>query len=198
MDSTDVSVDAGEERVFAHPKIFYRGIGYCSLSEAVFGVMLEYYIPGFDIVPGRTFQIPLGKGRSCDFLINGILVEYHEVRLKPSRGRYGDFSDESDLREYQNRARRLKYKHKKRRALDRITRQRLTLRYIERRLRHISECRHHSDRELIVATSREDFYDQVLTRFAIVEVPPLDVYLKQFWHLVRVIAAKNERRALSA
>lgn len=187
-----VSDNSIDEQIFVDPKIQYRGIGYCSLSEAAFAVLLEYYIPGFEIVPYRTFQIPLGFGRSADFLINDVIVEYHQPRLVPSRGKRGDYETKEEVQEYLRRASKFQRNSRKRKMLDRMTRERLRANYELRRLAQLQEHPHHREKELIVACSREEFYEKVICRFSIIETPPMDIFLIQFWKLVSHIADQNQ------
>ncbi len=193
--SPTAEVEPPSEKVFAKPSFFYRGIGYCSLSEAAFGVLLEYFIPGFDIISGKTFQVPLGNGRSADLKINDVIVEYHQVRLIPSRGKLGDYPSEQAFQEYLNLRRRFKRSPHKRRALERVTRRHLLHYYTLRRKKHVEASPWHQNCELVVASSPEEFYFLVLDRFSILELPPLEKFFQMFWNLVRTIAEQCQEKS---
>lgn len=180
-------------RPHAQPQIYFRGVGYCSLSEASFALLLEYFIPGFDIVPGKTFQVAIGSGRSVDFCINGTLVEYHQLRLHPSRGKFGDFGSEAEFKEYRRVLQRVRGNSHKRALLSKIVHQRLAGNYFRKRRAFLDQSPHFSQCELIVATTRDEFYDLVVRPFAIVEVPSNRVLEEIFWRGVKQVAAEQAR-----
>jgi hypothetical protein len=191
-DSHHACVWQPNNRPHAHPQIFYRGIGYCSLSEAALAMLLEHFIPGFDIVLGKSFQVPIGEGRSVDFCINGVVVEYHQIRFFPSRGKCGDFKSEEEFREYRRLQQRVRGNPSKRALLDRIMHQRLSANYFERRRALLDRSAYFSSAELVVATSREEFFDLIIRRFALVELPSRAQFTAMFWQMVKVVAAANE------
>lgn len=178
-------------RPHAQPQIYFRGVGYCSLSEASFALLLEYFIPGFDIVPGKTFQVAIGSGRSVDFCINGTLIEYHQLRLHPSRGKFGDFGSEAEFKEYRRVLQRLRGNSHKRALLSKIVHQRLAGNYFRKRRAFLDQSPHFSQYELIVATTRDEFYDLVVRPFAIVEVPSNRLLEDMFWRGVKQVAAEQ-------
>ncbi len=179
-------------RPHAHPQIFHNGVGYCSLSEASFSILLEYFIPGFDIVPGKTFQVAIGAGRSVDFCINGTLVEYHQLRLNPSRGKFGDFSSESEFREYRRILQRVRGSSRKRALLEKIVHQRLAGHYYRKRRAFVDRSPHFAHCDLVVATTREEFFDRVVRQFSILAVPSNSVLESMFWKGVKQVAENQE------
>lgn len=177
--------------VFARRQIHYNGVWYCSLSEAAFGALLERFISDFKVVEGLTFQVPMGNGRSVDFQIDGVLIEYHQVRLAPKRGTYGDFRSWREYAQYAKTARHL-IRHKQRwQTFAKQVQEKLALNYYQRRKQMIAENPFYRSAELIVATSREDFYRKVILRFAPEKAPGLDEFLAMFWWWVNIIAKEN-------
>lgn len=66
------------------------------------GLLLERYIPGFELVPGKTFQVPIGLGKHCDFYVNNTYLEYHPINL------HFEFLDKQALRQLRNALRHVK------------------------------------------------------------------------------------------
>jgi hypothetical protein len=74
---------------------------FCSRSERVCATLLQRYIPRFRLEEGISFQVPIGTDRqgntlAVDFLVDGVLVEYHPLRFQRDRRRCGDFTDSDD------------------------------------------------------------------------------------------------------
>lgn len=74
---------------------------FCSRSERICATLLQRYIPRFKLEEGISFQVPVGTDRqgntlSVDFLVDGVLVEYHPLRFQRDRRRCGDFADSED------------------------------------------------------------------------------------------------------
>jgi len=155
-------------------------------------MLLEYFIPGFDVVLGKSFQVPIGEGRSVDFCINGVMIEYHQIRFFPSRGKCGDFKSEDEYREYRRLQQRVRGNPAKRELLEKIIHQRLSANYFERRRALLDQSAYFSHCELIVATSREEFFDLVIRRFALVALPARSQFTAMFWQMVKAVAAANE------
>lgn len=171
--------------------ISYNGTRYCSLSEAALGVLLEQFLPGFKVIEAKTFQIPIGNGRCVDFLINGVLVEYHALRLSREHGRYGDFACQKEYRRYLKHFRRVRNNPRQRFQLYKATCRRLAARYTKLRRAWIERSPMHSGRELIVATSREEFYEKVIVRFGGPNIPSRGEFLALFWWWVNMLAHQN-------
>ena len=75
---------------------------FASKSEMACGLLLERYIPGFELVPGKTFQVPIGLGKHCDFYVNNTFLEYHPINL------HFEFLDKQALRQLRNALRHVK------------------------------------------------------------------------------------------
>lgn len=64
------------------PKIPQEIFKFDSRSEAVCAIILERYVPNWQINTGTTWQIPLPLGKFADFRINNTIVEFHPIDLK--------------------------------------------------------------------------------------------------------------------
>lgn len=154
-------------------------------------MLLEQFVAGFKVKEGRTFQVQIGKGRSVDFLINGVLVEYHAMRLVPERGKYGDFPCRREYFEYTRRLSKLGTNRYQRNRLYQSTCQRLAGNYYQRRNAMVQQSARFRGHELIVAATREEFYQKVMRRFAGPKIPSLRAFLGLFWWWVNIIARQN-------
>lgn len=67
---------------------------FSSKGEYACGVLLERYIPDFDLIPGATFQVSIDRGRKCDFRIQDTFLEYHPITF------HYDFDDKQALRRF--------------------------------------------------------------------------------------------------
>jgi hypothetical protein len=187
------SSPSGKRRVFAQATIFYNGIGYCSLSEAVCGTLLELFVPGFEVREGETFQIPAGSGGgSVDFRIGDVLIEFHGLRFNPEGGRYGDFSSRHEYAHFARNLRRSKGNPWKRRQVLSSTRDQLTRNYFERRRRLVDATPELCMCELVVATSCDEFYELVIQRFNAQFCPTRGEFRDIFQSLVKVVAQQNQ------
>jgi len=170
-------------------EIEFDGTVYQSASEVACGVLLHRYIPGFKVVKGETYDIPLyvneaGGVISADFLVSEALLEYHPPRLKG-----GDYKP-GEARRYSNQM-KAAGTPEERKQIKLETKLKLADNYREKRLEQISASEEHSQRELIVATSPEELYQKVILRF--VQHPPSkDTFLKEF-RRIKVKAAKKLR-----
>lgn len=191
VSSSTPSSRADSAAVFANASIFYNGVGYCSLSEAVCGTLLELFVPHFKIQPGQTFQVPVGNGSSVDFLVHEVLLEYHGLRFQAERGRYGDFNGRQEYVTFQRRLRQVRGNRYKRQQLMTLTREQLLRNYYERRRRLIDRCAEHQRRELVVASCCDEFYDQIIRRFNRNFCPNRSEFRQIFYALVKVVAREN-------
>ena len=180
-----------EKKVFARASIYFNNIGYCSLSEAVCGTLLELFVPDFKIIEGETFQVALGNGSSVDFLIHGVLVEFHGVRFQAERGRFGDFNSRQDYVQYNRRLRQLRGNRYKRQQLMELTRDQLIQNYFQRRRRLIDQHEDHRRCELVVAGNCNEFYDRVIRLFNRTFFPNRAEFRQIFYALVKVVARQN-------
>lgn len=141
------------------PKIDNRRelITFSSYSEYAAGVLLEKYIPNFEIRPGQTFQVPIGHGKSCDFFVNGVFVEYHPCTISH------EFDDRQALRKFHDALRHVK-DHIRQDIISAIADELSEKYYIRRKF--LVSMHGGKDAELIVAKSATELYRQVIKRFS--------------------------------
>ena len=84
---------------------------FASKSEMATGLLLERYIAGFELVTGKTFQVPIGQSKHCDFKVKNIFLEYHPVNL------HFEFYDKQALRQLRTALRHVP-KNAKRQIVD--------------------------------------------------------------------------------
>jgi hypothetical protein len=85
-----------------HVKRELETLRFGSISEYACGVMLEKYVPGFELKMGHTLQVDIGQGRTCDFRVNGVFVEFHPIVLMR------EFRDSKAFRDFWQCAQKLK------------------------------------------------------------------------------------------
>ena len=152
---TDLNVQLFPERI--------PTIRFDSKSEICCAVLMERYIPGWECVPGRTFQVSLAQGARADFVVNGdVVLEYHPVTLH--RG----LTSDDARRSFERHLPRLKgwLREEIREALcDELHEQyRLRRRILMRATPGLEQA------ELIVARDVKEVWRTVLMRFS--ESPP--------------------------
>jgi hypothetical protein len=143
-------------------------VRFCSRSEAICAEMLLRYVPHFELRDGVTFQVAIGRDSqgntlAVDFLVDGVLFEYHPVRLFKSRRRCGDFNSKREYRAYADICHSLK--GEQREFFQSMMRARLARNYYAKRRSLLDEHPMYRRMELIVATCPEEFYFLVLKRF---------------------------------
>jgi hypothetical protein len=164
---------------------------FCSRSEAVCSALMEHYIPGYTAKPGETFQIPVSKDahgnvQAIDFMVEGILFEYHPVRFWRKKRRFGDFAGKEEYRFYNKVFHSLK--NEARNFFQGVMRQKLIENYFRKRRGLLDANKLYRRVELIVADSAGDFYSKVIRRFG-VNVPGEGEFLDIFEKLRRKSAA---------
>lgn len=162
------------------PTPFYRGICYGSISEAAFGILLEELIPGFSVKEGRTFQLPLGQGRTVDFLIDNTLVEFHFPRSHSRGSDLGDFKDHKERNTFLKSLSRVGRNRHQRKKLLRATHEQLIRNYTAKRRKQIDLSVYGPHTELIVASTPEEFYWKVICRFAGIDVISEKSFVERF------------------
>jgi hypothetical protein len=130
--------------------------------------MLLRYVPHFELREGITFQVAVGRDSqgntlAVDFLVDGVLFEYHPVRLFKNRRRCGDFNSKREYRAYSDVCHSLK--GEQREFFQSMMRARLARNYFAKRRAVLDEHPMYRRMELIVATCPEEFYFLVLKRF---------------------------------
>jgi hypothetical protein len=145
-----------------------NGVKFCSRSEAVCAELLKRYVPNFKLTEGVTFQVAIGtdaRGNtlSVDFLVDGVLFEYHPVRLFKNRRRYGDFRSKREYRSYSGICHSLK--GEQRDFFQSAMRSTLARHYYAKRRSMLDQHPLYRRMELVVATDPVEFYNLILKRF---------------------------------
>lgn len=143
-------------------------VRFCSRSEAICAELLQRFVPHFQLKEGVTFQVGIGKDergntRSVDFLVDGVLFEYHPVRFFKSKRRCGDFQNTEEYRSYTRTFYSLS--DDKREFFHSVMKARLAENYFRKRRTLLDQHPIFRRMELIVATSPEEFYSLVIRRF---------------------------------
>lgn len=169
----------------ASANIIVQGIAYSSASEATCARLLERYVPGFSVVEGESYQVPIGispRGNTlfADFQIDGVIVEFHPPRVWRPGNVAGDFRSRAEKREYGRAMRRADPQDRK--EIKEAAIEKLGAEYFEVRRRIMDESPEHRSKPLVVALSAADFYDKVVSVFAD-PAPARAEFLKEFFEL---------------
>lgn len=157
------------------PKIPDGPINFASKSEYACGMLLERYVPGFEVKTGATFQVGVGHNKVIDFLVNGVFVEYHPITLK------FEFDNPMALRKISDGLRRVE-PHARREIVEGIKLE-LAEKYYRRRKFLVSMAAG-KNAELICCTNPEEFCKYVVQRFG-ESAPKLPALLTQFHNLIQ-------------
>jgi hypothetical protein len=154
------------------PKIYINGTGFASITEAVLGLLLEELVADFQLISGVTVQVPIGSGRSVDFKIGDILIEFHgaywlRYQSKSLQGRY------------RNRHQEKKNDRQQHTTFDDNNLESALSLYRAKRRAALALSPYCENFELIITTSIEEFYDKVIKRLAM----PGSISFKQFRRL---------------
>lgn len=156
-------------------------VRYASKSEAVVAEFLYRYVDGWHPVVGETYLIPLGRGKTADFKVDSLIIEYHPVVLD------WDMKD-TNARHRMTRILR-QVPEWAREQITTALKDELALRYyLDRKLHmetfaapHIRSC------QMIVAESPEQFFSYVLKKVATKELPSKQRFFEQWQKLIRSI-----------
>lgn len=155
-----------------------KEIKFGSRSEAACGLLAERYIPGFQIVPGKTFQIPIGK-RQIDFRIKNSFVEYRPIIIER------EFSSSDCARRLFEALGQLEEWAKK--EIYSTIREELRSRYFKKRKEVIESA--YPGANLILCTGASEFYEMVILRYG-VSVPGRERFMAE-WEQCKAGAAAN-------
>ncbi len=144
------------------------GVKFCSRSEAICAELLRRYVPHFELREGLTFQVPIGRDQrgntlAVDFLVDGVLFEYHPARLFKNRRRFGDFMSKQEYRAYVDAYHSLS--RDQREFFQDSVKARLAKNYFIKRRALLDQHPTYRRMELVVASSPEEFYVLILKRF---------------------------------
>lgn len=155
------------------PTIPDRPITFASYAEYAAGVLLERYLNGFELKTGATFQVPIGHNKVCDFLINGVFVEYHPLNLNH------EFDNPKALRQLWGALKHVKQPY--RNYIVAAISDELSEKYYRRR-KFLCTLHAGKDAELIVCRSATDLYRDVIKRFS-ANPPREQKFLQEFQKL---------------
>lgn len=141
-----------------------------SRAEYACGVMLEKFVPDFQLVMRETLQIPVGFGKTIDFKVQGVFIEYHPCSI------HHEFDNRSALRELLDVLKRLK--PHQRDIIRASIEDELHEKYCRRR-KFLLTATVGKDAELIVCRNQDDFYTAVIKRFGI-GYPQLKEFRREF------------------
>jgi hypothetical protein len=145
-------------------------LSFASKSELAVGLLLEKYIPDFEMIPGKTFQVPIAFGKQCDFRIGHIYLEYHPVNLQ------FDFKDKQALHELRKGLRHVKKPFKE--QIVEALKQELAERYYRER-KHAVEAWGTKDAELVVVQDAVELYRRVIKPYGR-QIPKEHLFVGEF------------------
>ncbi len=165
--SRGAKTQGGNSGVF-ETEVYEADVEFCSRSEAICAELLRQFVPHFTLEPGVTFQVAIGSDchgntLAVDFLVDGVLFEYHPVRLFKNRRRCGDFNSKREYRAYTDICHSLGAEQRE--FFQAAMRARLTDNYYHKRRALLDQHPVFRRMELVVATTPEEFYLLVLRRF---------------------------------
>ncbi len=149
-------------------EVYEADVEFCSRSEAICAELLRRHVPHFTLQQGVTFQVAIGRDShgntlAVDFLVDGVLFEYHPVRLFKNKRRCGDFNSKREYRAYTDICHSLGAEQRE--FFQAAMRARLTDNYYHKRRALLDQHPVYRRMELVVATTPEEFYHLVLRRF---------------------------------
>ncbi len=149
-------------------EVYETDVEFCSRSEAICAELLRQFVPHFTLQTGVTFQVAIGSDchgntLAVDFLVDGVLFEYHPVRLFKNRRRCGDFNSKREYRAYTDICHSLGADQRE--FFQDAMRARLSDNYYHKRRALLDQHPVFRRMELVVATTPEEFYHLVLRRF---------------------------------
>lgn len=163
------------------PPIPEEPLRFASKSELAIGVLLEQFIPDFHLREGKTFQVPIGYNKTCDFLIHGVFFEYHPPVLKY------DMQSEKAFFRIAKLLNKLPTK-----AADELREamlEELGAAYYKKR-RFVITASFGKNTELVVCQSADDVYRDIIQRFA-PNPPGLKVFQELFRCALKAEQLKN-------
>jgi hypothetical protein len=159
-------------------KLIVNGAPYDSMEEAVASACLTEFLSDFEIRPGLNHQVNIGRGR-VDFIIDDCVVEYHPIKAFWSKDRGGDFKTREEYVRYIELRDSPGLSDARKRLFVDETKARLEQEYKQDRRALIDSDDSFRGKELIVATSKEEFFHSVVKRFA--ETPITLARFKKAW-----------------
>jgi hypothetical protein len=149
----------------------YQGHNFCSSYEAACAFMLQRYIPGFVLVEGATYQVPVARSRrgdiQCiDFLVRGnIFVEYHALLFGQSDGKTGDFTNDIQQRAYRKILSSSLLNDREKEAFRALAESALRENYRRKRTELLAEHSRFRRSSLVVVTTAAELFELVIAPY---------------------------------
>lgn len=155
-------------------KEMLQALRFESRAEYACATLLEKYVPDWKCEIGKTYQVPIGLGKKCDFKVKDVFVEYHVVVFAR------EFEDGVAFRKFDNAIRKVSafWRHQIKEAIF----SEFLERYYKKRKFCIEAGPETKGSELILAHSPQTFFHLVLKRFG-KGVPGLKEIQKEFTNL---------------
>jgi hypothetical protein len=176
-------------------KYSWKGVRFASAAEAACAELLELYIPGFKIVPGKTFQLIVadrekGTAKTVDFLVNDVLVEFHPPNHYPKRNLpQGDFTDQDLPAGLIERPCRLDASFEERAVLEARDKQ-AAHGYQRLRRQVVATDPRFRGTRLIVVVSAGDLYDKIIDHYGR-GCPDRERFIRQFEKVMAEVLKEN-------
>lgn len=133
-----------------------KQLSFGSKTEYACGVLIEKYVPGFELEMGKTMQVHIGYNKRCDFVVNDVFFEWHPINLQTDFLNYGAYKQITG-------ALRFCKPHIASEIVEGLKWE-LAERYVKYRQGIIQQT-FGKDAELIVTGDFDSFYKRVLKRF---------------------------------
>lgn len=133
-----------------------KQLSFGSKSEYACGVLIEKYVPGFELEMGKTMQVHIGHNKRCDFVIDNVFFEWHPVNLQTDFLQHGAYKQVTG-------ALRFCKPHVASEIVEGLKCE-FAMRYFKYR-EFIIHQTFGKDAELLVASDFDGFYKKVLKRF---------------------------------
>ena len=156
------------------PRIPDRPLKFDSRSEYAIGVLLERYLPGFELKTGVTFQVNIGGNRHCDFLVYGSFLEFHPIVLQRELKGAHTFNQFAKL------INSLPRSHSE--LLKKALHDELLAQYTHKRRTSIMET-YGKDHPLVVCESPQEIYKHIIQPKA-KNPPTMEKFIKEFKELL--------------
>lgn len=163
--------------------------GYCSLSDMVYAVLLEKYLPNFSAVPGLSIQVEIGRNKDgnpflADFRYQNrsvdLIIENHQANLWKGKGRrIGDFPNKESQQEFFDKLREAETREEKL-EIRKSTRKELLVQYAEARRKLIAANPKLKDVELVVVSDPFEFQEKILQRLLGSRAPDAKLLAREF------------------
>lgn len=173
-------------------KVVWGDNYYDSHVEAATAVAFETFIPNFRIERGVNYQVITDNSfKKIDFMVNGVFVEYNPVVLRCYPGSTGAFDSQEEYLIYTRHVAELSELDKD--EYNDQVQKALRERYFRQRRDAIDQDPRYLGRELIIAATPEELYEQVIKRFGEGYHPTAEEFVRFFEYTTRKIKNINKK-----